>query len=66
MAEMDYQVAQSQYFEFGLSISFPQILEVNGHKFSQIYYNKALEILRGTTHLSIVVKSNLQGLWLVT
>ncbi|KAK3711003.1 hypothetical protein RRG08_009593 [Elysia crispata] len=37
-----------------------QILEVNGHKFSQIYYNKALEILRGTTHISIVVKSNLQ------
>uniref|UniRef100_A0A2C9LIN6 Rap guanine nucleotide exchange factor 2 n=1 Tax=Biomphalaria glabrata TaxID=6526 RepID=A0A2C9LIN6_BIOGL len=37
-----------------------QILEVNGHKFHQIYYNKALEILRGTTHLSITVKSNLQ------
>ncbi|GFR59964.1 Rap guanine nucleotide exchange factor [Elysia marginata] len=37
-----------------------QILEVNGHKFNQIYYNKALEILRGTTHISIVVKSNLQ------
>ncbi|XP_059174885.1 rap guanine nucleotide exchange factor 6-like isoform X3 [Physella acuta] len=37
-----------------------QILEVNGHKFHQIYYNKALEILRGATHLSIVVKSNLQ------
>ncbi|BFZ17836.1 hypothetical protein BsWGS_20875 [Bradybaena similaris] len=37
-----------------------QILEVNGQKFQQIYYNKALELLRGTTHLSIMVKSNLQ------
>ncbi|XP_070185969.1 rap guanine nucleotide exchange factor 2-like isoform X2 [Littorina saxatilis] len=37
-----------------------QILEVNGKKFQQIYYNKALEILRGSTHLSISVKSNLQ------
>ncbi|BFZ03443.1 hypothetical protein BsWGS_06482 [Bradybaena similaris] len=37
-----------------------QILEVNGHKFQHIYYNKALEILRGTTHLSVTVRSNLQ------
>ncbi|XP_005105136.2 rap guanine nucleotide exchange factor 2 isoform X2 [Aplysia californica] len=50
---------QSKAAEAGLKRG-DQILEVNGHKFQQIYYNKALEILRGTTHLSIVVKSNLQ------
>ncbi|CAL1529208.1 unnamed protein product [Lymnaea stagnalis] len=49
----------SKAFEAGLKRG-DQILEVNGHKFQQIYYNKALEILRGTTHLSITVKSNLQ------
>ncbi|KAL3876620.1 hypothetical protein ACJMK2_034439 [Sinanodonta woodiana] len=36
-----------------------QILEVNGHNFQCISHNRALEILRGTTHLSITVKSNL-------
>ncbi|XP_013407362.1 rap guanine nucleotide exchange factor 2 isoform X1 [Lingula anatina] len=35
-----------------------QILEVNGHNFEFITHNRALEILRGTTHLSISVKSN--------
>ncbi|XP_076458916.1 rap guanine nucleotide exchange factor 2-like isoform X3 [Babylonia areolata] len=37
-----------------------QILEVNGKPFQQIYYNQALELLRGSTHLSISLKSNLQ------
>ncbi|XP_076440019.1 rap guanine nucleotide exchange factor 2-like [Babylonia areolata] len=37
-----------------------QILEVNGHKFTEMFCSKALEILRGTTHLSLSVKSNLQ------
>ncbi len=38
-----------------------QILEVNNHNFEHISHNRALEILRGTTHLSINVKSNLLG-----
>ncbi|XP_067008888.1 rap guanine nucleotide exchange factor 2 [Anabrus simplex] len=36
-----------------------QILEVNGQSFEHVTHAKALEILRGTTHLSITVKSNL-------
>ena len=38
-----------------------QILEVNNHNFEHISHNRALEVLRGTTHLSITVKSNLLG-----
>ncbi|XP_073989793.1 rap guanine nucleotide exchange factor 2-like isoform X3 [Rhodnius prolixus] len=38
-----------------------QILEVNGNSFEHISHNKALEILRSSTHLSITVKSNLYG-----
>uniref|UniRef100_A0A8D8PXE9 Rap guanine nucleotide exchange factor 6 n=1 Tax=Cacopsylla melanoneura TaxID=428564 RepID=A0A8D8PXE9_9HEMI len=36
-----------------------QILEVNGQSFQHVSHARALEILRGTTHLSITVKSNL-------
>ncbi|XP_063910805.1 rap guanine nucleotide exchange factor 6 isoform X7 [Zophobas morio] len=36
-----------------------QIIEVNGQSFEHVSHAKALEILRGTTHLSITVKSNL-------
>ncbi|XP_067932600.1 rap guanine nucleotide exchange factor 2-like isoform X2 [Watersipora subatra] len=36
-----------------------QILEVNGSNFESISHSKALEVLRGTTLLSITVKSNL-------
>uniref|UniRef100_A0A1B6CBW2 Rap guanine nucleotide exchange factor 2 n=2 Tax=Clastoptera arizonana TaxID=38151 RepID=A0A1B6CBW2_9HEMI len=36
-----------------------QILEVNGQSFEHVNHTRALEILRGTTHLSITVKSNL-------
>ncbi|XP_021942904.1 rap guanine nucleotide exchange factor 2 isoform X4 [Zootermopsis nevadensis] len=36
-----------------------QILEVNGQSFDHVTHPKALEVLRGTTHLSITVKSNL-------
>ncbi|CAH0545985.1 unnamed protein product [Brassicogethes aeneus] len=36
-----------------------QIVEVNGQSFEHVSHAKALEILRGTTHLSIAVKSNL-------
>lgn len=38
-----------------------QILEVNGQSFEHVTHVRALEILRGTTHLSITVKSNLLG-----
>ncbi|CAH1246963.1 RAPGEF6 [Branchiostoma lanceolatum] len=38
-----------------------QILEVNGQNFMNILHKKALEVLRGNTHLSITVKSNLLG-----
>lgn len=38
-----------------------QILEVNGQSFEHVTHARALEILRGTTHLSITVKSNLLG-----
>ncbi|XP_063703406.1 rap guanine nucleotide exchange factor 2 isoform X3 [Culicoides brevitarsis] len=36
-----------------------QILEVNGNSFEHVSYNRAQEILMGTTHLSITVRSNL-------
>ncbi|XP_057661272.1 rap guanine nucleotide exchange factor 6-like isoform X3 [Diorhabda carinulata] len=36
-----------------------QILEVNNHSFEHMSLSRALEILKGTTHLSITVKSNL-------
>lgn len=36
-----------------------QILEVNGHNFEHVTHARAMEILTGTTHLSIAVKSNL-------
>lgn len=36
-----------------------QILEVNGQSFELMSHVRALEILRGTTHLSITVRSNL-------
>lgn len=36
-----------------------QILEVNGHNFEHVTHVRAMEILTGTTHLSIAVKSNL-------
>lgn len=36
-----------------------QILEVNGQNFDHVSNIKALEILTGTTHLSIIVKSNM-------
>ncbi|XP_023318481.1 rap guanine nucleotide exchange factor 2-like isoform X13 [Trichogramma pretiosum] len=36
-----------------------QMLEVNGQSFEHVNHAKALEILRGSTHLSITVKSNL-------
>ncbi|KAL1459965.1 hypothetical protein WDU94_011910 [Cyamophila willieti] len=36
-----------------------QIQEVNGQSFQHVTHARALEILRGTTHLSITVKSNL-------
>ncbi|XP_052864283.1 rap guanine nucleotide exchange factor 2 [Anopheles cruzii] len=36
-----------------------QILDVNGQSFEHVTCVRALELLRGTTHLSITVKSNL-------
>lgn len=42
-----------------------QILEVNGQSFEHVTtHARALEILRGATHLSITVKSNLLGKFL--
>ncbi|XP_064621148.1 rap guanine nucleotide exchange factor 6-like isoform X4 [Lineus longissimus] len=38
-----------------------QLIEVNGYNFEQVTHMRALEILRGTTHLSITVRSNLLG-----
>ncbi|KAG8191865.1 hypothetical protein JTE90_019800 [Oedothorax gibbosus] len=38
-----------------------QILEVNGQSFEHMSHARALEVLRGTTHLSITVRSNLLG-----
>merc|ERR1719402_1143257 len=36
-----------------------QILEVNGQSFQHVSHANALDLLRGSTHLSITVKSNL-------
>ncbi|XP_041363202.1 rap guanine nucleotide exchange factor 6-like isoform X3 [Gigantopelta aegis] len=49
---------RSKAFDAGLKRG-DQILEVNGQNFQHISHNRALEILRGATHLSIMVKSNL-------
>ncbi|CDW53166.1 rap guanine nucleotide exchange factor 2 [Trichuris trichiura] len=38
-----------------------QILEVNGNNFRRVNRQRALEILRSSTHLSMTVKSNLLG-----
>ena len=48
-----------------------QLLEVNCHNFEHMTKNKALEILKGTTHLSITVKYNTLGkefsfVWILT
>lgn len=50
----------SKAYEGGLKRG-DQILEVNNTNFENISHNKALEVLRGTTLLSITVKSNLLG-----
>lgn len=50
----------SKAYEGGLKRG-DQILEVNNSNFENISHNKALEVLRGTTLLSITVKSNLLG-----
>ncbi|XP_071829780.1 rap guanine nucleotide exchange factor 2-like isoform X5 [Apostichopus japonicus] len=42
-----------------------QILDVNGHNFEHMTKVKALEILKGTTHLSITVKYNTLGFTLL-
>jgi len=39
-----------------------QILNVNGQCFSYLTHKRALDILCGTTHLSLTVKNNLMGL----
>lgn len=41
-----------------------QILEVNGQNFENVQLNKANEILKNNTHLSITVKTNLLGKYL--
>ena len=38
-----------------------QILEANGSNLANVSHSKALEILRGTTHLSVTVQCNLLG-----
>ncbi|XP_064594655.1 rap guanine nucleotide exchange factor 6-like isoform X3 [Liolophura sinensis] len=48
----------SKAYEAGLKRG-DQILEVNGVNFETISHTRALEVLRGTTHLSVTVKSNL-------
>jgi len=52
----------SKAYEGGLKRG-DQILEVNGTNFENISHSKALEVLRGTTLLSITVKSNLLGVY---
>lgn len=51
---------ESRAEEVGLKRA-DQILEVNGHNFTQITHAKALDILRSTTHLALTVKSNFLG-----
>ncbi|XP_078318508.1 rap guanine nucleotide exchange factor 2-like isoform X9 [Crassostrea virginica] len=48
----------SKAYEAGLKRG-DQILEVNGASLSNVSHNRALELLRGTTHLSLNVKCNL-------
>ncbi|XP_071130710.1 rap guanine nucleotide exchange factor 6-like isoform X7 [Mytilus galloprovincialis] len=48
----------SKAYEAGLKRG-DQIMEVNGQNFQHITHNRALELLRGTTHLSMAIKSNL-------
>ena len=38
-----------------------QILDVNNQSFEKISHSRALDILRGSTHLSITVKTNVIG-----
>uniref|UniRef100_A0A182PE84 Camp-regulated guanine nucleotide exchange factor n=1 Tax=Anopheles epiroticus TaxID=199890 RepID=A0A182PE84_9DIPT len=49
---------KTKAYEAGLKRG-DQILEVNGQSFEHVTCVRALEILMGTTHLSITVKSNL-------
>ncbi|CAC5366729.1 RAPGEF2 [Mytilus coruscus] len=48
----------SKAYEAGLKRG-DQIMEVNGQNFQNITHNRSLELLRGTTHLSMAIKSNL-------
>ncbi|KAK3090078.1 hypothetical protein FSP39_008974 [Pinctada imbricata] len=48
----------SKAYEAGLKRG-DQILEANGSSLGNVSHSKALEILRGTTHLSVTVQSNL-------
>ncbi|XP_061196450.1 rap guanine nucleotide exchange factor 2-like isoform X2 [Saccostrea echinata] len=48
----------SKAYEAGLKRG-DQILEVNGASLNNVSHNRALELLRGTTHLSLNVKCNL-------
>ncbi|XP_049283281.1 rap guanine nucleotide exchange factor 2 isoform X2 [Anopheles funestus] len=52
---------KTKAYEVGLKRG-DQILEVNGQSFEHVTCTRALEILMGTTHLSITVKSNLWAL----
>ncbi|OXU27302.1 hypothetical protein TSAR_016056 [Trichomalopsis sarcophagae] len=56
--EKKYVEKKSKAEDVGLKRG-DQILEVNGQSFEHVNHAKALEILRGSTHLSITVKSNL-------
>lgn len=44
-----------------ISRNLLQILEVNGQSFEHMSHARALDMLRGSTHLSITVKSNFLG-----
>ncbi|CAF0905048.1 unnamed protein product [Adineta ricciae] len=50
----------SKAYEAGLRRG-DQILNVNGQSFDYLTHARALEILRGSTHLSLTVKNNLMG-----
>ncbi|CAF2043483.1 unnamed protein product [Rotaria magnacalcarata] len=51
----------SKAYEAGLRRG-DQILSVNGQSFDYLTHVRALEVLRGTTHLSLTLKNNLMGL----
>ncbi|CAF3738614.1 unnamed protein product [Rotaria socialis] len=51
----------SKAYEAGLRRG-DQILSVNGQSFDYLTHVRALEVLRGTTHLSLTLKSNLMDL----